>query len=48
MKDLFAVCQAKRKIWRTIPNGSHNDTVAEPDYFRYVYEFIQDQVLGGQ
>lgn len=48
MKDLFAVCQAKRKIWRTIPNGSHNDTVAEQDYFKYIYDFMEDEVLGNQ
>ncbi|KAK3167834.1 hypothetical protein OEA41_004280 [Lepraria neglecta] len=48
MKQLFALCQAKTKIWRTIPNGSHNDTVAEPDYFMYIFEFIKNQALGGQ
>lgn len=48
MKQLFDLCQAKTKIWRTIPNGSHNDTVAEPDYFMYICEFIKNKALGGQ
>ena len=48
MKQLFAVCRAETKVWRTIPNGSHNDTVAEPNYFMYIFEFIRDKALGGQ
>ena len=47
MKQLFSVCQTKDKTWRTIPKGSHNDTVAEPDYFMFIFEFIKDKVLGG-
>ncbi|MCJ1364275.1 hypothetical protein MMC16_003384 [Acarospora aff. strigata] len=45
MRQLYSVCQARTKIWKAISNGTHNDTVAEPDYFRYIADFIRDQVL---
>ncbi|KAI9814830.1 MAG: hypothetical protein M1827_003096 [Pycnora praestabilis] len=45
MRHLFTICQAKKKIWKELPNGSHNDTVAEPDYFKYIAEFIRDEVI---
>jgi hypothetical protein len=48
MQQLYSVCRAKTKTWRTIPNGSHNDTVAEPDYFMYIFEFIKDKALDGR
>ena len=40
MKELYAVCRAKRKTWKEMPNGSHNDTVAEPYFFNHVIEFV--------
>lgn len=45
MIKLFELCQARTKIWRELPNGSHNDTVAEPDYFHFVDEFIDRCVV---
>lgn len=42
MQQLYNVCRAKRKVWKAIPNGSHNDTVAEPYFFDYVLEFISE------
>ncbi|MCJ1339947.1 hypothetical protein MMC09_005239 [Bachmanniomyces sp. S44760] len=45
MRHLYSVCKAEQKVWREIPNGSHNDTVAEPHYFYYISEFINDHVL---
>ncbi|KAI9697646.1 MAG: hypothetical protein M1836_004596 [Candelina mexicana] len=45
MKELYSICKAPTKIWKELPNGSHNDTVAEPNYFRYIGEFIRDHVL---
>lgn len=45
MAELYNLCQAKTKIWRTFPNGSHNDTVAEPGYFEYIHSFVVDEVL---
>ena len=44
MEQLYSLCQAKKKVWRTIPNGTHNDTVAEPNYFEYIITFI-DEVI---
>ena len=40
--------KSKDKIWRELPEGSHNDSVAEPGYFDYIEEFIQHQVLEGK
>lgn len=45
MQQLYSICRSKTKIWKTIPNGSHNDTVAEPNYFQYIADFIREQVL---
>ena len=42
MKKLYDVCTSSVKIWRELPNGTHNDTVAEEGYFEYIYEFIQN------
>ncbi len=47
MQQLYSVSQATTKIWKAIPNGSHNDTVAEPYYFNYIADFIRDHVLEG-
>ncbi|KAL7774774.1 hypothetical protein CFE70_005688 [Pyrenophora teres f. teres 0-1] len=43
MTRLFEVCKAP-KVWRELPNGSHNDTVAEPRYFQYIEEFLTEYV----
>lgn len=45
MQHLYSVCRAKTKIWKALPNGTHSDTVAEPNYFQYIAEFIREQVL---
>ncbi|KAL8798273.1 MAG: hypothetical protein Q9182_006803 [Xanthomendoza sp. 2 TL-2023] len=47
MKQLFSLCKAPKKVWRDFPNGMHNDTIAEPYFFDYVSQFVQD-VLGGR
>ncbi|TGZ76447.1 alpha/beta-hydrolase [Ascodesmis nigricans] len=39
MKTLYNLCNAP-KVWREFPNGTHNETVAEPGYFERIYEFI--------
>jgi hypothetical protein len=39
MTRLFEVCKAP-KVWKALPNGSHNDTVTEPRYFQYIDEFL--------
>ncbi|MCJ1481777.1 hypothetical protein MMC06_001936 [Schaereria dolodes] len=48
MKQLYSICESKVKIWKALPNGSHNDSVAEPLYFNYIAGFIDDQVLKGE
>ncbi|KAA6409013.1 MAG: BEM46 family [Lasallia pustulata] len=45
MRKLYSVCRAETKIWKEMPNGTHNDTVAEPHYFNHIAEFIRDHVL---
>jgi len=47
MSQLYSVCQAKTKIWKELPNGHHNDSVAEPHYFDYIWSFISTEVLKG-
>ncbi|KAJ5127290.1 hypothetical protein N7448_008069 [Penicillium atrosanguineum] len=44
MTQLFAACKSERKIWRTLPNGGHNDSVAEPGYFDHIHSFIREEV----
>jgi hypothetical protein len=45
MAELFSICKARTKVWRTLPNGHHNDSVAEPGYFDYICSFIMEEVL---
>ncbi|KAL4979608.1 Alpha/Beta hydrolase protein [Aspergillus desertorum] len=45
MTQLFAICNSKRKVWRTLPNGAHNDSVAEPDYFEHIHSFVTEEIL---
>ena len=43
MARLFKVCRSP-KVWRDLPNGSHNDTVAEPGYFQHIATFLDEFV----
>lgn len=45
MTQLFAISKSNRKIWRTLPNGGHNDSVAEPGYFEDILSFVTEEVL---
>jgi hypothetical protein len=45
MKQLFRLCKAKTVVWKELPYGDHNATVAEPGYFNHIEEFIQDHIL---
>ncbi|KAJ5938163.1 Protein bem46 [Penicillium verhagenii] len=45
MTGLFAVCEAETKIWRTLPNGAHNDSVAEPGYFDHILSFVTEECM---
>lgn len=48
MTQLFSVCTSERKIWRTLPNGGHNDSVAEPGYFDHIHSFITEEVMNDE
>lgn len=43
MTRLFEVCKAP-KVWKELPEGSHNDTVAEKRYFEYIDTFLDGYV----
>ncbi|KAL6708667.1 bem46 protein, variant [Coniothyrium glycines] len=43
MSRLYQVCKSP-KVWKELPNGSHNDTVAEPGYFQYIEDFLSEFV----
>lgn len=45
MKTLFDVCTST-KLWRELPEGTHNDTCAEENYFDYIHDFINDIISG--
>ncbi|KKK16922.1 hypothetical protein P175DRAFT_0467825 [Aspergillus ochraceoroseus IBT 24754] len=47
MMQLFTICNSSRKAWRTLPNGAHNDSVAEPGYFEHIHSFVMEEVLKG-
>ena len=44
MKQLYAACKVKRKIWKEMPNGSHNDTVAELYFFNHIFDFVSEEL----
>ncbi|KAF3940220.1 hypothetical protein ABW19_dt0205646 [Dactylella cylindrospora] len=45
MRKLLNASTADVKVWKTLPNGSHNDSVLEPGYFEYINDFINDEVM---
>ncbi|KAF3481827.1 uncharacterized protein GIQ15_04586 [Arthroderma uncinatum] len=45
MVRLYKLAKSTDCVWRTFPNGQHNDTVAEPGYFEYIHAFIVEEVL---
>jgi len=45
MKQLYEICRANTKIWKAMPDGHHNDTVGEKDYFKHIQDFILKQVM---
>ncbi|KAM0752538.1 alpha/beta-hydrolase [Meredithblackwellia eburnea MCA 4105] len=40
MKELFEKCSSKAKEWKEFPEGTHNDTCIQPDYFSHIATFI--------
>ncbi|KAJ6259887.1 hypothetical protein Dda_5531 [Drechslerella dactyloides] len=45
MKRLHQVAGSSTKVWRELPDGSHNDSVMEPGYFEYINDFVNDEVM---
>ncbi|KAJ9645084.1 bem46 protein, variant [Coniosporium tulheliwenetii] len=45
MRQLYDICRSDIKIFKEFPNGTHNDTVAEPGYFNYIDDFLRQHVL---
>lgn len=48
MKRLYDVCSSPVKVWRELPDGTHNDTCAEENYFDYIDEFIAGAMPNGK
>lgn len=46
MKQLFRLCKSKTVVWKELPYGDHNSTVAEAGYFNHIDEFIWRHVVG--
>ncbi|KAF7194988.1 Protein bem46 [Pseudocercospora fuligena] len=44
MKELFKLCRSPRVMWKELPHGDHNNTVAEPGYFMHIDEFLERYV----
>lgn len=45
MDELYRNCRTPVKVWREFPNGTHNETVAQPNYFVNIADFIKEYVL---
>jgi len=45
MQQLHKLSRAKTKVWKTFPNGSHNDTIMEAGYFHAIADFIGTYVV---
>jgi len=40
MKTLYDVCTTK-KVWRELPDGTHNESVEQMGYFDYIHDFME-------
>lgn len=40
MKTLYDVCTTK-KVWRELPDGTHNESVEQVGYFDYIHDFME-------
>ncbi|KAL1979013.1 hypothetical protein VTN96DRAFT_7428 [Rasamsonia emersonii] len=45
MSELYALCKSPQKVWRELPNGGHNDSVAEPGYFEHIHSFVMEHCI---
>lgn len=44
MQQLFKLCKSKTVVWKELPNGDHNNSVAEQGYFYFIEDFIRQHV----
>ena len=45
MRQLFQLSKAKNVVWKELPYGDHNSSVAEPGYFHNIEEFLGKYVV---
>lgn len=45
MKELFRLSKTKNVVWKELPYGDHNSSVAEPGYFSFIEDFLRQHVL---
>jgi len=45
MKKLHDLSRVPIKIWRELPHGDHNNSVAEAGYFHFIDNFIKLHVI---
>lgn len=45
MKQLYGLYTSGAKVWKELPHGDHNNTVAEVGYFHFVDDFIRDYIV---
>ena len=44
MRKLFELCTSHRKRLRLFPNGTHNDTCVQPNYWIEVQKWLHDEI----
>ena len=45
MRSLYDVCNLRKRVWQSFPNGDHNSTVAELGYFDAIWHFLLSKVM---
>lgn len=45
MKQLFKLCKSPTLVWKELPHGDHNSTVAESGYFYHIEDFFAKYVV---
>ena len=42
--ELFKLCPCQKKRLRQFPNGTHNDTSAQPGYWTEIQKWLHDEI----
>jgi hypothetical protein len=45
MKELLSLSCSPNKVWKELPDGDHNNTVAEKGYFQHIQDFLLANIL---